>query len=100
MSLTEEKIIKIRPLQDRILVKRLEEAESKTSGGIFIPDAAKEKAQIGTVIAVGPGKINNSGSLNQLSLKINDLVFFGKYAGSEISEDYLILREDEVLGIL
>ncbi len=100
MSLTEEKIIKIRPLQDRILVKRLEEEESKTSGGIFIPDAAKEKAQIGTVIAVGPGKINNSGSLNQVLLKTGDLVFFGKYAGSEITENYLILREDEVLGIL
>lgn len=100
MSLSEEKIKKIRPLSDRIILKRVEEEESKTSGGIFIPEAAKEKAQIGTVIAVGPGKINTSGILIPTTLKVGDSVFFGKYAGTEISEDYLILKEEEVLGVL
>ena len=100
MSLSEEKLKKIRPLQDRVLIKRIEEENNKTAGGIFIPEGSKERAQIGIIIAVGPGKIMTSGILNPTTLKIGDSIFFGKYAGSEISENYLILREEEVLGVL
>ncbi len=94
--------MKIRPLHDRILVKRLEE-ETKTSGGLFIPDSAKEKPQEGEVVAVGQGKRLESGKLAPLDVKAGDRILFGKYSGSEIKldgNDYLILREDEILGIL
>jgi chaperonin GroES len=92
----------IRPLGDRILVKRLEE-EEKTKGGIIIPDTAKEKPQEGKVIAVGRGKMTEEGKVIPLDLKAGDKILFGKYAGSEVKingEEHLILREDDVLGII
>ncbi|NDY41581.1 co-chaperone GroES [Dissulfurirhabdus thermomarina] len=94
--------MKIRPLHDRILVKRLEE-EEKTKGGIIIPDTAKEKPIEGKVIAVGNGKLMENGELRPLDVKEGDRVLFGKYAGTEIKiegEDYLMMREDDVLGII
>jgi chaperonin GroES len=92
----------VRPLRDRILVKRLEEQEQKI-GGIIIPDTAKEKPQQGQVVAVGNGRITDEGKTLPLDVKAGDRVLFGKYAGTEIKVDgqeYLILREDEVLGII
>lgn len=92
----------VRPLHDRILVKRIEEKESK-KGSIIIPDTAKEKPQQGEVIAVGNGKILEDGSKVALEVKTGDRILFGKYAGTEIkleNQDYLILREDDVLAIL
>ncbi len=94
--------VKFRPLHDRILVKRLEEHE-QLKGGIIIPDTAKEKPQEGLVIAVGEGKKNEDGKRLPMDVKANDRILFGKYSGSEIKmdgEEYLILREDEVLGIV
>ena len=94
--------MKVKPLQDRILVKRLEE-EQKTKGGIIIPDAAKEKPQEGKVIAVGDGKTLENGTKIKLSVKAGDKILFGKYSGTEIKidgEEHLILREDDVFGIL
>ncbi|MBI3007246.1 MAG: co-chaperone GroES [candidate division NC10 bacterium] len=93
---------KIRPLHDRILVKRVEEQEAK-KGGIIIPDTAKEKPQEGEVIAVGPGKRDEHGKLMPLDVKVGDKILFGKYSGSEVKlgdEEYLIMREEDVLGIL
>ena len=92
----------IRPLYDRIVVKRIEEQETKV-GGLFIPDSAKEKPQEGEVVAVGKGKRLEDGKVVPLDVKAGDRILFGKYSGSEIridGEDYLIMREDEVLGIL
>lgn len=92
----------IRPLQDRIIVKRLEE-EEKTAGGIIIPDAAKEKPMQGEVVAAGKGKVGDDGKVNPLDVKVGDKILFGKYAGTEVKldgEDYLIMREDDVLGVL
>ena len=89
---------KIRPLFDRVLVKRLAQ-EEKTSGGIIIPDIAKEKGQTGKVIAVGPGKFIE-GKYIPVQVKVNDTVFFGKYAGTEASSDYIIIKEDEILGVI
>ncbi len=92
----------LRPLQDRIIVKRLEE-ENKTSGGIYIPDTAKEKPQKGEIIAVGKGKLTEDGKLLPVDLKVGDKVLFGKYAGTEIKidgVDYLIMREDDILGVI
>ncbi len=94
--------MKIRPLQDRILVKRIEE-EEKTKGGIIIPDTAKEKPQEGKVIAVGNGKIGDDGKVQPLDVKKGDKLLFSKYAGTEVNldgEEHLIIREDDVLGIL
>jgi len=91
-----------RPLHDRVLVRRVE-ADEKTSGGIIIPDTAKEKPQEGLVIAVGNGKILENGTKISLEVKDGDRVLFGKYSGTEIKvdgEEYLIVREDDVLGIL
>ena len=93
---------KIRPLQDRILVKRLEEKEVK-KGGIIIPDTAKEKPQEAEVIAIGPGKVTKDGTRQPMSVKVGDKILFGKYSGSEVKlddEEYLIMREEDVLGIL
>ena len=93
--------MKIRPLQDRIIVKRIDE-EDTTKGGIIIPDTAKEKPQEGKVIAVGKGKINDDGKLQPLDVKKGDRVLFSKYSGTEINiegEEHLIIREDDVLGI-
>jgi len=93
---------KLTPLHDRILVRRLEEGET-TRGGIIIPDTAKDKPQQGEVIAVGKGRKNEKGEVFALDVKAGDTILFGKYAGSEIKlegEEYLIMKEDEVLGIL
>jgi len=92
----------LRPLQDRIIVKRLEE-ETKTAGGIFIPETAKEKPQKGEVIAVGNGKKTEDGKILPVDVKAGDKVLFGKYAGTEIKidgQEYLIMREDDILGIM
>jgi len=94
----------IRPLHDRIVVKRIEESAEKTASGLFIPDSAKEKPQEGEVVAVGNGKINEkTGARTPLDVKAGDRILFGKYSGSDIKIDgneYLIMREDEVLGVL
>ena len=95
--------MKIRPLYDRIVVKRIEESAEKTASGLFIPDSAKEKPQEGEVIAVGQGKRNEDGKLIPLDVKAGDRILFGKYSGSDIKMDgteYMIMREDEVLGVL
>ncbi len=92
----------LRPLHDRIIVERLSEDE-KTSGGIIIPDSAKEKPQRGRVIAVGKGKVTEEGAIRPLDLKAGDTVLFGKYAGTEVkieNEDRLIMREDDVLAVV
>jgi chaperonin GroES len=92
----------IRPLHDRIVVKRVEDTEEKI-GGLFIPDSAKEKPQQGEVVAVGNGKRGDDGKLIPLDVKAGDRILFGKYSGSDIKLDgneYLIMREDEVLGVL
>ncbi len=94
--------MKVKPLHDRILVKRVEEKEQKR-GGIIIPDTAKEKPMEGKVIAVGAGKVDDKGKRTPLDVKAGDRVLFGKYAGTEIKiddEEHVILREDEVLGII
>ncbi|MCU0556793.1 MAG: co-chaperone GroES [Desulfobacterales bacterium] len=94
--------MKLRPLQDRIIVQRVEE-ESKTKGGIIIPDSAKEKPAEGVVISVGKGKVADDGKLIPMEVKTGDRILFGKYSGSEVKvegEEYLIMREDDVLGII
>jgi chaperonin GroES len=94
--------MKLRPLQDRILVKRIEE-EEKTAGGIFIPDTAKEKPQMGQIISVGNGKKTEDGKVIPVDLKAGDNVLFGRYAGTEVKvegNDYLIMREDDILGVI
>lgn len=94
--------MKVRPLNDRVLVVRIEQ-EQKTRGGIIIPDTAKEKPQMGKVIAVGPGKVNEKGERFRLDVKENDRILFSKYAGMDIKIDgaeHLILREDDILGVL
>jgi len=94
--------MKIRPLQDRVIVKRIAE-EEKTKGGIIIPDTAKEKPQEGKVIAVGKGKMSDEGKLIPLDVKVGDRILFGKYSGSEVKldgEEHLIMREDDILGVI
>lgn len=94
--------MKLRPMHDRILVQRIEE-ETTTKGGIIIPDSAKEKPAEGKVIAVGNGKIREDGKRIALEVKVNDNILFGKYSGTEVKisgEEYLIMREDDVLGIV
>lgn len=94
--------MKIRPLQDRVIVQRIEE-EEKTKGGLIIPDTAKEKPQEGKVIAVGKGKLNDDGKITPLEVKVNDRVLFGKYSGTEINidgEEHLIMREEDILGVI
>jgi chaperonin GroES len=93
----------IRPLHDRVVVKRLDASEDKTAGGLIIPDSAKEKPQEGEVVAVGNGKRGDDGKVHPLELKAGDRILFGKYSGSDIKMDgveYLIMREDEVLGVI
>jgi chaperonin GroES len=93
---------KIRPLQDRVIVKRVKE-EEKTKGGIIIPDTAKEKPIEGEVIAVGNGKVNDEGKIRPLDVKVGDRVLFGKYSGTEVKldgEEALILREDDIVGVI
>ena len=94
--------MKIRPLQDRVIVQRVKE-EEKTKGGLFIPDTAKEKPIEGTVVAVGNGKVSEDGTLRKLDVKEGDRVLFGKYSGTEVKiegEEHLILREDDILGVI
>ena len=94
--------MKIRPLQDRVIVKRLEE-EEKTKGGLIIPDTAKEKPQEGKVIAVGKGKVNEDGKVIPLDVKVGDRILFGKYSGTEVKiegEEHLIMREEDILGVI
>jgi chaperonin GroES len=98
----ERQQMKLRPLQDRIIVKRIEE-EAKTAGGIFIPDTAKEKPQMGQIVSVGNGKKTEDGKVIPVDVKAGDKVLFGKYAGTEVKvegEEYLIMREDDILGII
>jgi chaperonin GroES len=93
----------VKPLGDRVLVQRLEEQEEKTSGGIYIPDTAKEKPQRGKVIAVGPGRMTEEGKRLPMDVKAGDEILFGKYSGSDIKIDgveYLIIKEDEIFGII
>ena len=94
--------MKIRPLEDRVIVKRVEEDE-KSKGGIIIPDTAKEKPQEGKVVAVGKGKLGDDGKVTPLDVKINDRILFGKYSGTEINfdgEEHLIMREEDILGVI
>ena len=95
--------MKVRPLQDRVLIKRLEDDAEKTKGGLYIPDSAKEKPQQGKVIAVGKGRVNDEGKVIPLDVKAGDKILFGKYSGSEIKvdgEDLLIMREEDILGVV
>jgi chaperonin GroES len=96
-------VTEIRPLKDRVIVRRISESDSKTAGGLFIPDAAREKPQEGEVVAVGTGKILESGARVAPDVAAGDRVLFGKYAGTEVKldgEEVLILREDEILGVV
>jgi chaperonin GroES len=96
------KTVNLRPLRDRILVKRLA-AEDKTKGGIILPDTAKEKPQEGKIVAVGTGKIDEHGKKIDLTVKVGDRILFGSYAGNEVrinGEEYLIMREEEVFGVI
>ena len=93
----------IKPLHDRVIIRRIEDSTDKTAGGLFIPDTAKEKPQEGEVIAAGEGKYKEDGTRQTLDVKAGDRVLFGKYAGTEIKIDdkeHVILREDEILGII
>jgi chaperonin GroES len=89
-----------RPLGDRILIKRLENDNKTESGLLYIPDSAKEKAQLGAVIAVGEGRLNPEGKRVPVQVAVGDTVFFGKYSGTEAGVDHLIIREDELLGVI
>ena len=94
--------MKIRPLNDRILVKRLEE-EEKTAGGIIIPDSAKEKPAEGEIVAIGPGKLSDGGERVAMDVAVGDRVLFSKYGGTDVKldgEDFLIMREDDILGVI
>ena len=94
---------KIRPLHDRVIIRRIEDNVNQTAGGLFIPDSAKEKPQEGEVIAVGEGKYKEDGTRQTLDVKEGDRILFGKYSGSEIKldgEEFLIMREDEILGVI
>jgi chaperonin GroES len=95
--------VKIKPLADRVVVKRLEEEEAKSPGGIIIPDTVKEKPQKGIVVAVGPGRLDEKGNRIPMEVKVGDKVIFAKYAGSEVKiggEEYLIMREDDILAVV
>ena len=95
--------MQLKPLHDRVVIQRLEEDEAKSSGGIIIPDTAKEKPQRGKVVAVGQGAFNDKGDRNKLDVKVGDEVLFGKYSGNDVKidgQEYLIMRENEILAIL
>jgi len=95
--------MKIRPLQDRVMVKRLENGVEKTKGGIIIPDTAKVKPEQGKIIAIGKGKVNDDGKLMPVGVKVGDTILFGKYSGSEVEldgEEHLIMREEDILGVV
>lgn len=90
---------KIKPLYDRVLIQRVEE-ETKTSGGIYIPEAAKEKTQIGKVYAIGSGRLTPEGKVLPMQVKVGDTVFIGKFAGTQAGDNFIIIKEDEILGII
>jgi chaperonin GroES len=95
--------MKLRPLQDRVMVKRLENGVEKTKGGIIIPDTAKVKPEQGKIIAVGKGKVNDDGKLIPVGVKVGDTILFGRYSGSEVEldgEEHLIMREEDILGVV
>jgi chaperonin GroES len=95
--------MKIRPLQDRVMVKRLENGVEKTKGGIIIPDTAKQKPEQGKIVAVGKGKVNDDGKLMPVGVKVGDTILFGKYSGSNVEldgEEHLIMREEDILGVV
>ncbi|MBI5155263.1 co-chaperone GroES [Candidatus Poribacteria bacterium] len=95
--------MKLKPLHDRVVIERLEESEQKSSGGIIIPDTAKEKPQRGKVVAVGDGAYNDKGDRNKLDVRVGDEVLFGKYSGNDVKIDgieYLIMRENEILAVI
>lgn len=95
--------MKIRPLYDRVVVKRVEDTEATLQGGLYIPDSAKEKPQEGEVVAIGKGKRLEDGTLVALDVQVGERILFGKYSGSDIKldgQEYMIMREDEILGIL
>ena len=95
--------MKIRPLQDRVMVKRLENGVEKTKGGIIIPDTAKQKPEQGKIVAVGKCKVNDDGKLISVGVKVGDTILFGKYSGSEVEldgEEHLIMREEDILGVV
>jgi chaperonin GroES len=95
--------MKIRPLQDRVMVKRLENGVEKTKGGIIIPDTAKVKPEQGRIVAVGKGRVNDDGKLMPVGVKVGDTILFGKYSGSEVEldgEEHLIMREEDILGVV
>jgi chaperonin GroES len=97
-----EVLMKVKPLSDRVVIQPLE-ADEKTSGGIYLPDTAKEKPQMGKVVATGPGKISDTGQLVKIEVKVGDTVLYGKYSGTDITLDnkeYLIVRESDILAIL
>jgi chaperonin GroES len=92
----------VKPMEDRVILKSME-AEAKTAGGIIIPDNAKEKPQKGEIVAVGPGKLNDKGERNAMTVKVGDKVLYGKYAGTEVTIDgkeYLIVRESDILAVV
>jgi chaperonin GroES len=94
--------MKIRPLHDRVLVKRLEPGDTTSPGGIIIPDTVKEKPQEGEVVAVGPGKLLEGGTVQPMNVKVGDKILFGKYSGTDVKvdeQDYLIMREDDILCV-
>ena len=94
--------MKVKPLSDRVVILPLE-AEEKTSGGIYLPDTAKEKPQMGKIVAAGPGKVSDSGQLVKMEVKVGNTVLYGKYSGTDITledKDYLIVRESDILAIL
>jgi chaperonin GroES len=94
--------MKLRPLEDRVIIKQ-SEAEEKTAGGIILPDTAKEKPQIGKIVATGPGKLLDNGTLSKINVKKNDRVIYAKYMGNEVEidgEKYVILHESDILGII
>ena len=94
--------VKIRPLHDRVIVKRVEE-ETTSAGGIFLPDTAKEKPSRGEVVAVGKGKVTNSGDIRSLDVKAGDVVLFGKYAGTEVKvndDELLVMKEEDIMGVV
>jgi chaperonin GroES len=99
----EDASVNLRPLHDRVIIKRVDDAEQKSAGGIIIPDSAKEKPQKAEVVAVGPGKRNDKGEVSALDVKAGDKVLIGKYAGNEIKiddQEYVIVREDEILAVI
>ena len=98
-----KKKLNIKPLSNRVLVKRLEEEMQKTAGGIIVPDSAKEKPQRGKVVAVGPGRLTDEGDRLKVEVKVGDEILFGKWSGSEITvdgEEYLFMKDDDILAIL